>query len=60
VVTLLERLLAETSPVVLAVDSLGHLERDVEIAALDSEVEAGRLVLDEVEGDLFVERTREI
>lgn len=56
-VTLLERLLTETSPVVLAIDSLGHFERDVEVPALDSEVEASRLVLDEVEGDLY-ERAR--
>lgn len=52
VVPLLQRLLAQPRPRVLPVERLGHLERDVEVAALDREVEPGRLVLDEVEGDL--------
>lgn len=51
-VTLLQRLLSQTSPVVLAVDSLGHLERDIEVPALDSKVKPRRLVLHKVEGNL--------
>lgn len=54
VVTLLERLLTETSPVVLAIDSFGHLERNVQVPALDSKVEASSLVLNKVEGNLCV------
>lgn len=56
-VALLERLLTETSPVVFAVDSLGHLERNVEVAALDGQIEPSRLVLHKVEGNLQLSRT---
>lgn len=51
-VPLLQCLLSQTSPVVLAVDSLGHLERDVEVPALDSKVEPRRLVLHKVKRNL--------
>ena len=52
VVALLQGLGAELLPVLLRVEGVRRLQRDVDVAALDGEVEARLLVGDEVEGDL--------
>lgn len=52
VVTLLESLVSQPLPDILLVEILGHLERHLELATLDSEVEPRHLVLDKVESDL--------
>lgn len=53
-VALLESLLSESVPAFVAIQSLSGLESDFKVAALDSEVEARGLVLDEVKGDLGI------
>jgi hypothetical protein len=52
IVALPERLHAQLVPVVVLVDLVAALQRDLDVAALDGQVEAGALVLDEVEGHL--------
>lgn len=54
VVALLERLLSKSVPGFRSTDRLGSLKCNLEVAALDGEVEASRLVLNEVEGDFWV------
>ena len=52
-VSLLESLLTELRPVVLATDRLGHLESDVEIPTFNREIESSSFVLNEMESNLF-------
>lgn len=54
VVARLERRAGKLVPYILPVDRLSHLERDLQVSTLDSEVEARLLILDEMEGDLGV------
>lgn len=58
-VALLERLLAQPRPGVLAVDHLGHLQRDVEVPALNRQVEPRRLVLNKVKSNLRKRRAKD-
>ena len=51
---LLERLRPEPLPVLARVERVRGLQRDVDVAAVDGEVEARLLVGDEVERDLRV------
>jgi hypothetical protein len=54
VITRLESSPGKLVPYILPIYSLGHLERDLEIAALDSEVKPRLLVLNEMQSDLRV------
>ena len=51
-ITLLKGLLRKTVPTVCAVDSRRRFQCDIEVTALNGQVEAGVLVRDEVERDL--------
>lgn len=51
-VSLLERLRTQLVPIVLCVEGVGSLQGDVNVAALDRQVEAGLLVGDEVKRHL--------
>ena len=51
-ITLLESLLRKTVPTICAVDSRRRFQCDIKVTALNGQVEAGVLVLDEVERDL--------
>ena len=52
VVALLESLLRETFPALRSIDGLRSLESDVEVTALNGEVEPGIFVLHKVKGNL--------
>jgi hypothetical protein len=52
VISLLQSLLSEALPTFLAIESLSHLVRDIQVSTLQSEVEAHVLVLNEVKRDL--------
>lgn len=53
-VSRLESSTGKLVPDILPVDSLGHLQRDLQVPALDGEVESCLLVLDEMKSDLGV------
>ena len=56
-ISLLESGLSETLPTVGSVDGPGSFESNIKVAALDSKVEPGFLILDEVERDLSLDET---
>ena len=53
-ITLLESLLSETLPHIRFVEFLGHIKRDGQVTAFDSQIEAGGGILHEVKGDFRV------
>lgn len=54
VASLLQSLSSESSPNVLLLDSSSHLQRNVQVSALDGEIEPRARVLNEVKSDLGV------
>lgn len=60
VVTRLESGSSKLVPNLLFVKSLGHLQRDLQVSTLNSQVESGLLILDEMESDLGISLLLEV